>query len=136
MIIAGSRCLAVARPIPLERYAHEYDIWKMRVARVLRAIDACAATFDRPVTQVISGCAQGVDQVGEEWAAANRIPVEPMPADWDMHGRAAGPIRNKAMAQRADALILVWDGQSRGSASMKREAEAAKLEMAVLVLRP
>jgi len=122
--------------VPPERRAHEYELWRKRVARVLRAIDACAAMFDRPVTQVISGCAQGVDQVGEEWAAANRIPVEQMPADWDTHGRAAGPIRNKAMAQRADALILVWDGQSRGSANMKREAEAAKLEMAVLVLRP
>jgi hypothetical protein len=27
------------------------------------------------------------------------------------------------MAEYADALILVWDGKSRGSASMKREME-------------
>jgi len=41
------------------------------------------------------------------------------PADWDTHGRAAGPIRNKQMAEYGDALLLIWDGESRGSANMK-----------------
>jgi hypothetical protein len=34
--------------------------------------------------------------------------VMQMPADWKTHGRAAGPIRNRAMAEYADALIAIY----------------------------
>ena len=62
--------------------------------------------------------AAGVDTLGEEWAKENNIPVDYFPANWETHGRAAGQIRNKKMAARADALLLIWDGKSRGSRSM------------------
>ena len=39
-------------------------------------------------------------------------------ADWNKHGRAAGPMRNKQMADYADVLIAVWDGQSKGTKNM------------------
>jgi len=74
-------------------------------------------------TEVISGGARGVDTGGELFAQVNKIPVKLFPADWDIHGRAAGPIRNKQMAEYGDALLLIWDGKSKGSASMKREME-------------
>ena len=45
------------------------------------------------------------------------------PADWDKHGRAAGPIRNAQMARYADAVALFPGG--RGTASMRRVAEKA-----------
>lgn len=72
------------------------------------------------VTEIVSGSARGVDTFGEEWAALNLRPIKQFPADWEAHGRAAGPIRNRQMAEYADALILVWDGVSVGSANMKR----------------
>ena len=74
------------------------------------------------VTVILSGNCSGVDLEGERYGGLNGIPVLKFPADWDKHGRAAGPIRNKQMAVKADALILIWDGKSRGSASMKKEA--------------
>lgn len=61
---------------------------------------------------------RGADALGEHWATAHGIPVERFPADWDKHGRAAGPIRNEAMAREGDALVVFWDGESRGSYSM------------------
>lgn len=70
------------------------------------------------VTEVVSGTARGVDQLGEHWAQRQRIPVKPFPADWDRHGRAAGYVRNQQMAQYADALIAIWDGVSRGTKHM------------------
>lgn len=73
------------------------------------------------VTEVVSGGATGVDSAGEGYALANNIPVKKFPADWNQHGRAAGPIRNRQMADYADALLLIWDGTSRGSANMKQE---------------
>ena len=76
-----------------------------------------------PVTvkEVVSGCAQGVDEMGMYWAWEQEIKVKKSPANWEMHGKAAGPIRNKQMAKYADALLLVWDGESKGSLSMKTE---------------
>lgn len=70
------------------------------------------------ITEIVSGCAKGADYLGEQYALENGIPLKYFPADWDTHGRAAGPIRNKQMADYADALIVVWDGSSRGTKNM------------------
>jgi hypothetical protein len=75
----------------------------------------------RNIEQVVSGGASGVDTAGENFANIVDIEIERFPADWNTHGKAAGPIRNKQMAEYADALLLIWDGESRGSASMKNE---------------
>lgn len=75
------------------------------------------------ITEVVSGGASGVDSCGESWAASNGIPVRRFPALWSLHGRAAGPIRNRTMAQYADA-VAVFPGGS-GTRSMKAEAVRA-----------
>ena len=75
------------------------------------------------ITEVFSGNARGVDTLGERWAEDNRIPIKYFPADWKAHQKSAGPIRNQAMANEADALIAVWDGDSRGTADMIHRAE-------------
>ena len=81
------------------------------------------------ITEVISGAAREVDKTGEEWAVINKIPVRPFPAKWAIYGKVAGYIRNKEMALEADALILIWDGKSKGSASMLVEAKRADLQI-------
>jgi hypothetical protein len=70
------------------------------------------------ITEVVSGTAVGVDRLGEQWARANDVPIKEMPADWMRHGNSAGPQRNRAMAEYADAAIIIWDGQSRGTRNM------------------
>ena len=86
------------------------------------------------VTEVVSGAAKGVDALGEQYGEFHKIPVTRFPADWDTHGRAAGPIRNEIMALYAEALILVWDGESRGSANMKMNAERYGLRIYEVIL--
>lgn len=70
------------------------------------------------VSEVFCGGARGVDKIGAEIAKGIGIPVRHFPADWNLHGKSAGMIRNREMAEQADALIAVWDGQSRGTAHM------------------
>jgi glycerophosphoryl diester phosphodiesterase len=98
LIIAGSRNTADA--------ADEVGcaLWKFEL------------TYD--ITELVSGASGNVDLAGEEWARENNIPVKRFPADWDKHRKAAGPIRNREMAEYADALIAVWDGESKGTANM------------------
>lgn len=70
------------------------------------------------ITTVISGHAQGVDKDGERWANENNIPLEIYEAEWTKYGRRAGVIRNLLMAEKADALIAIWDAESKGTAHM------------------
>lgn len=79
--------------------------------------------FDRDVTEVVSGCAKGADTWGEHWAEQSFTHVIHFPANWTMHGKAAGPIRNAQMAEYADAaVIFIWNG-SRGSANMLQQMQ-------------
>jgi hypothetical protein len=80
------------------------------------------------IDEVVCGGAKGVDTIGKRWAEAMGIPVKMFNADWSV-GPGAGPIRNEQMAKDADALILVWDGSSRGSADMLRRAKAHGLRI-------
>lgn len=86
------------------------------------------------IHQVVSGGASGMDAAGEAWADHVGIPVKKFPAKWDEHGRSAGPQRNREMAEYADTLLLVWDGKSRGSHSMLKEAKALGLGVIAIEL--
>lgn len=70
------------------------------------------------VTTVISGGAKGADKLGERYAREHKIPLVICPANWDVHGKRAGYIRNETMAELADALIAFWDGNSPGTKHM------------------
>lgn len=83
------------------------------------------------ITEVVSGGARGVDQLGEQWAEMHSINTKRMPADWARVGRRAGFVRNREMAQYADALIAVWDGVSHGTEHMINVARECKLKVYV-----
>lgn len=75
-------------------------------------------------TVLVHGAATGADMLCDQhWRAAGGI-VEPHPADWARHGRAAGPIRNQQMAQSGLDLLIAFPG-GRGTADMTRRCAAA-----------
>jgi len=82
--------------------------------------------------QIVSGTAKGADQLGEKYAYMNGYPVKKFPADWDEHGNSAGYIRNKQMADYADALIAFWDGKSNGTKYMIDLAKKMKLKVKIV----
>lgn len=81
------------------------------------------------IDEVVCGCARGVDTEAAFIAKMRGIPVKEFPADWNLYGKRAGYIRNSQMADYADALILVWDGKSRGSANMLKQAREKGLKI-------
>lgn len=86
---------------------------------------------------IIGGCPTGVDawaeyQADDYW---DITPTTIMEADWDKYGKSAGPIRNKEMAQYGDALLLIWDGKSKGSANMKSNMEALGKPIYEIIIR-
>ena len=83
---------------------------------------------------VIEGGAPGADSFAAEWADDEADGSETYPADWDKHGKAAGPIRNQQMLDEGqpdvvyafkDAFDLAQSGSGRGTEDMVRRAKAA-----------
>lgn len=92
------------------------------VSRALRHI-ALPAGMAESVT-LVHGDAPGADRLVVAVARILGWEVEDHPADWDTHGRAAGPIRNQQMADSGADVCLAFPG-GRGTADMVRRAEAA-----------
>ena len=68
--------------------------------------------------EIVSGTAGGADKLGERYAKENNCQLKQFPADWEQFGKGAGYIRNKQMAEYSDALIVFWDGESKGTGHM------------------
>lgn len=97
LIIAGSRGIYDA---PFDKLIEKYDIH---------------------ITGIVSGMARGIDSSAAAWALGNGFTVYPFYADWQKHGKSAGPRRNRLMAEFGDALLAIWDGESRGTKNMIEE---------------
>jgi hypothetical protein len=82
--------------------------------------------------EIVSGTARGADKLGEHYASLKGHSVAKFPADWDKHGKAAGYVRNKEMAEYADVLIAFWDGESRGTKHMIDLATAKDLKVHII----
>lgn len=67
---------------------------------------------------IVSGMAAGADRLAYQLAIRDNIKCYAFPAHWDTHGRAAGFVRNREMAEVSDALIAFHDGTSKGTANM------------------
>jgi len=67
---------------------------------------------------IICGTANGADKLGERYAKEKGLEIMYFPPDWEKFGKSAGYIRNKHMAEQADALIAFWDGESKGTRHM------------------
>lgn len=97
---------------------------------MLKAIEACPWN----ISTVVLGGATGVDALGELWAQQNEIPCQLFPVtreQWNEFGKAAGPMRNRQMAENSEALLAIWDGKSRGTKNMIQTAKAKGLHVYV-----
>lgn len=74
---------------------------------------------------LVHGGARGADNMAGEWARAKGIIVHVYPADWQQHGRSAGPIRNQQMLTQSRPDLVVSFPGGRGTADMVARAHRA-----------
>lgn len=68
--------------------------------------------------EIISGGANGADNLGERFANQYGFPLHVCKADWNTHGKRAGILRNMKMGDVAHGLLAFYDGESRGTGHM------------------
>ena len=90
---------------------------------IAQAIDASG--FE--ITELVCGGARGADLTAALIIHARDIPIRLFPADWDTFGKPAGSIRNRQMAEYADALIAMPGGD--GTADMVLQARRRGLRV-------
>jgi hypothetical protein len=68
---------------------------------------------------IIHGAARGADTIAGEIAKELGLAVRAFPADWDRHGRAAGPIRNRQMLDEKPDLVIAFHNDLHKSKGTK-----------------
>lgn len=116
-----------------DRNITDYKIVKSAVEAALKSWNCGTDAVD----EVVSGCARGIDTLGEKWAETNGVKVVKFPAKWDKldgdwveikvnkwgkkYNSKAGFIRNQQMAEYATHLIAIQtNGPTNGTQSMIR----------------
>lgn len=88
---------------------------------------------ERGLALVISGGARGADDLAVRWAHHERIPACVFPANWRFVGKAAGPVRNKAMLDFGKPDLVVAfptpGAENKGTKDMVRQAREAGVEV-------
>jgi hypothetical protein len=100
-----------------------------------QVINGLMAQFHVKPSLIVCGGARGMDTSGELYATWYGLPVEYFYPDWDRLGRGAGYVRNTQMAEYADALLIVWNGHSKGSNHMKDKMIGLKKPVYEVILR-
>lgn len=95
---------------------------------VFTALDFYANGAER----IIHGNAPGADRLAEEWAEGRGIWCVAYSADWQKHGKAAGPLRNQMMLDMERPSLVVAFPGGRGTADMIARARKA----GVTVIQP
>lgn len=112
VIIAGSRDF------------WDYSLLKSECIKIFTQLKEEGFNTKRPNIEIVSGTANGADTLGEKLAHEYYLGLKEFPANWNLHGKRAGYLRNEQMAEYAKddeelgVLIAFWNGESKGTKHM------------------
>ena len=86
------------------------------------------------VHTIISGGAAGIDHLAEQYADLHRLSKYIVRPRYDLYGRAAPLKRNEQLVDMADAVLIVWDGCSKGTRYTLRYAQKKNKPVALVQL--
>ncbi len=79
---------------------------------------------------IIHGLALGADLMAEDWGIRYALNIRRFKADWDTHGKAAGPIRNQQMIDQGKPDLVIAFPGGRGTADMVAKTREAGIDVA------
>lgn len=101
---------------------------------LLRSVLREIVTEGEPPIVLIHGGAKGADSLASTLCSEEGWREEVWHPDWDTHGKAAGPLRNKAMVDSSPnvCVAFVVEGASKGTGSCVKFARAANIPVHVV----
>lgn len=92
--------------------------------------------FETPDIEIVSGGAKGIDTCARYFAEQEDFRFTEFLADWEQFGKAAGPKRNRQIAEYSDNLIVIRYLDSKGSINVANEfRKLNKLVIEIIVSR-
>ncbi|MBQ7387163.1 MAG: hypothetical protein IJW03_03240 [Clostridia bacterium] len=86
------------------------------------------------VNTIISGGADGIDSLAEQYADSHRLSKYILRPHYNLYGRAAPLKRNEQMVDMADAVLIIWDGRSKGTQYTLKYTKKANKELTLVEL--
>lgn len=74
-------------------------------------------------TEIISGGAKGVDTSAREYALAHHLPLTELRPDYRRYRKGAPLKRTIEIIERADFVLIFWDGISKGTRYAMEQCE-------------
>jgi len=97
-------------------------------ARIRSTIEEYVPADGGELPTIHQGGSRGADTLAASEAQDMGLPVISWPAAWQQYGRAAGPIRNRAMLDAGPDLVIAFGG-GKGTDDCVREARRRGIEV-------
>ncbi len=110
----------------------------MRVAIIgSRSLNICDFSVYLPedTTEIVSGGAKGVDACAASYASVSGIKLTEFLPDYNKYGRFAPLKRNIDIVAYSDEIIAFWDGKSKGTSFVIKEAEKQGKKVRIVYLK-
>lgn len=107
------------------------DVSDRDAAMVRRVLAIFGEKFEDGSYYIVGCCPSGVDSIVRRCYPDSLV----CSADWDQHGRSAGPIRNQQMVDHGADLCLAFPGpNSKGTRDCMARARVALIPVLVMEL--
>ena len=84
---------------------------------------------------IISGGATGIDSIAEKYADDHKISKLIIRPKYDLFGKSAPLKRNEEMVNICDAVLVIWDGISKGAKYTTNYAQKCNKPIKIITIK-
>jgi len=96
-------------------------------------IDDLEKYLPEGVTEIVSGGAKGVDSCARDFALGHGIKLTEFLPEYKKYGRSAPLKRNMQIIEYSDAVLVFWDGKSKGSEFVINQCKKLNKEIKIIL---
>ena len=97
-------------------------------------IDSISEYIPNECDEIVTGGAHGIDTCAVEYAERHGVPLTLFHPDYKRYGRGAQIVRNREIIERADCVVAIWDGKSRGTKNVIDECRKKGIKVKVFLI--
>lgn len=103
--------------------------------KIMRTIDDYRVVKGLGRPRILTGGAEGVDNMAVQYALERKFDLEVIFPDYLAYGSTAPHVRNDRLLRKADLILALWDRKSTGTASVIRKAKEMGKPVKVVIFQ-